>query len=283
MHKKFLGIALPIIGAAVIVGAGFSAWAFTNTTVNVGLTGTVDITDQLSDFDVHLYYRYIAKYSDNHGDNETNPKYTYAELSSFTLELDQGVLYDTTTANIGITGYVPNVTYTDDSAALDKTSTINVPLDDNIFIEVRYTGTTSELEESFGDNNTLKISFGLDFTQRVGVSGANNPYALESYVDLTTGSKTPAAIEYTSVPITEYTTWSSTEVTHPIIYQSATGLSFEWFWIEVETTLEDGSTSTVLAKPQSGDEYDTMVTNLTDPSTFHLTFTAKPEWIVPTA
>lgn len=275
MHKKFLGICLPILGAAVIVGAGFSAWAFTDTTVNVNLQGTVDITDKLSDFSVNLYYRYIAKYSDNHGTNEQNPVYTYAEFTSFTLELDQGVLYDTTTNNIGITGYVPGVTYTnDENPEQPVTSTMNVLLDDNIYIEVRYLGEEAHLTDAFGDGNTLSIPFALDYYARQ-AQGVASPYVLETYVDLTDGTKAPTEAELSGVPTTALNSWGGSSVTNLVIYQS-TACSFDWIWA-ADTGSESG-----IAKPENATEYDNMVTNLSESSQFHLTFTASPTWEVPT-
>lgn len=273
MHKKFLGIGLPILGAALIVGAGFSAWAFEDETATAAVHGTVEVTEKLASFETHLYYRYIAKYSDNHGDNETNPVYTYAELTTFTLELDQGELYDTTTADIGITGYIPNVTYTDDSNPLSETtSQIDVLLDNNIFIEVRYRGTTDQLTDSYNRNNKLTISFALDYHVRT-AQGVANPYVLETYVDLATATKTPtAAVEFTQVSTTTLSSFGGSTVTDYVIYQSS-GVPFDWVW-----ATDANSETPDIAKPENSTEYDNMLTNLTESPAFSLTFTASPAW-----
>lgn len=86
MHKKFLAAGLPILGATVIVGAGFSAWLFggeTSATVggSIQLAGTYGFTTTV--------YRDATD--------------TSTALSSFSITLDQG--------SIGVTdgaGHVVN-------------------------------------------------------------------------------------------------------------------------------------------------------------------------------
>ena len=52
MHKKFFTFAVPLLGAAVLVGAGFSAWVFQGSG-SAGITGTISVTpaidEELSD------------------------------------------------------------------------------------------------------------------------------------------------------------------------------------------------------------------------------------------
>lgn len=54
MHKKFLAFCLPILGSAVIVGAGFSAWAFNETTTDA-ISGTITVTDAVQGLTAKIY------------------------------------------------------------------------------------------------------------------------------------------------------------------------------------------------------------------------------------
>lgn len=67
MHKKFLTFALPVLGAAAIVGSGFSAWTFTSeANAADGITGDISVTPLVEGMSVAL------------------------NASTFTLTLDQG-------------------------------------------------------------------------------------------------------------------------------------------------------------------------------------------------
>lgn len=76
MHKKFLTFALPVLGAAAIVGSGFSAWTFTSeANAADGITGTISVTPLVEGMSVAL------------------------NASTFTLTLDQGGLNNTNVAD----------------------------------------------------------------------------------------------------------------------------------------------------------------------------------------
>ena len=79
MHKKFLTFALPVLGAAAIVGSGFSAWTFTSSArVTDGITGKISVTPLVEGMSVAL------------------------NAETFTLTLDQGGVGNTNVAE-GIT------------------------------------------------------------------------------------------------------------------------------------------------------------------------------------
>ena len=89
MHKKFLTFALPVVGAAAIVGSAFSAWTFTSDIHGNGtITGTINVTPLSEEIEVTLEY------------------------DTFTLVLDQGGVNNLSNHSVGITAYV-----TDDSGS----------------------------------------------------------------------------------------------------------------------------------------------------------------------
>lgn len=94
MHKKFLTFALPVLGAAAIVGSGFSAWTFTSDAHAAdGITGDISVTPLVEGMSVAL------------------------NASTFTLTLDQG--------GVGNTNVSKGITY---SISYDTGDTLTATL-----------------------------------------------------------------------------------------------------------------------------------------------------------
>lgn len=73
MHKKFLTFALPVLGAAAIVGSGFSAWTFTSEANTAdGITGTISVTPLIEGMSVALNAETFTLTLDQGGLNNTN-------------------------------------------------------------------------------------------------------------------------------------------------------------------------------------------------------------------
>ncbi len=94
MHKKFLTFALPVLGAAAIVGSGFSAWTFTSSArVADGITGTISVTPLVEGMSVALNAETFTLTLDQDGIGNTN----VSEGISYNISYNTG---DTLTATI---------------------------------------------------------------------------------------------------------------------------------------------------------------------------------------
>lgn len=80
---------LPVLGAAVVVGSGFSAWVFSDTSVTDTLKGTFSITSVVDKLKVEI----------KEADTDT-------DLTEFALTLDQGGIANASNASVGITSTV---------------------------------------------------------------------------------------------------------------------------------------------------------------------------------
>lgn len=80
---------LPVLGAAVVVGSGFSAWVFSDTSVTDTLSGTFSITDEVANLKV-----------------EIKEAGTDTDLTEFALTLDQGGITNAKDKSVGITSTV---------------------------------------------------------------------------------------------------------------------------------------------------------------------------------
>lgn len=252
MNKKLLAATLPLLGGAVIVGAGFGAWAFTGETAyTASVTGTVDVTDLISDLSIRMIYEYQVTTTDSTGGSVTTNH--YAELTSFNLELDQGELYNTEAAK-GITPYVVR-------------GTTNYEIT-HVAFEVFYSGTAAELTTWMSTHNVTLSNFSLDFT-----TGAA-AYAIESYADLAAATKTAFTNAGPSATIQDKTTDTSyldtgtgtADYSQRLIYKSAL-LAFDWVYT---------------AKPTSTESYNTMVSSVNN-TTFSLTLSGEGQWSEATA
>lgn len=98
MHKKFYNFMLPVLGAAVVVGSGFSAWVFSDTSVTDTLSGTFSIAPVVDNLKV-----------------EIKEAGTNTDLEAVNLTLDQGGIANASNANVGIkstvTSYDIKVSY----------------------------------------------------------------------------------------------------------------------------------------------------------------------------
>ena len=94
MHKKFLTFALPVLGAAAIVGSGFSAWTFTSSArVTDGITGKISVTPLVEGMSVALTAETVPLPLDHGGVGNTN----VAEGSTYSSSYNTG---DTLTATL---------------------------------------------------------------------------------------------------------------------------------------------------------------------------------------
>lgn len=110
MHKKYFNFILPIFGAAVVVGSGFSAWVFSDeVSANTKIEGEV-VLQPLATLNASLT----------------------ANVKSFTVDLDQGGI-DNAEVDKGITFIYSTETET------NKETTANV-----LPVEITYTLTSSE-------------------------------------------------------------------------------------------------------------------------------------------
>ncbi len=105
MHKKFFTFAVPLLGAAVLVGAGFSAWVFQGEG-SAKITGTISVTPAIDTLNVQLYKDASTKAD---------------EVSAVTLTLDQGGVMNndvTKGATTDVSSYDILVTFTETDGAL---------------------------------------------------------------------------------------------------------------------------------------------------------------------
>ena len=106
MHKKFFTFAVPLLGAAVLVGAGFSAWVFQGSG-SANITGTISVTPAIDTLNVKLYKDASTKAD---------------EVTSVALTLDQGGVMNndvTKGATTDVSSYDILVTFTETNGALD--------------------------------------------------------------------------------------------------------------------------------------------------------------------
>ena len=107
MHKKFFTFAVPLLGAAVLVGTGFSAWVFQGSG-SAAITGTINVTPAIDTLNVKLYKDASAS--------------TKEEVTTVALTLDQGgVMNDEVTkgATTDVSSYDILVTFDETDGALD--------------------------------------------------------------------------------------------------------------------------------------------------------------------
>ena len=94
MHKKFLTFALPVLGAAAIVGSGFSAWTFTSEANTAdGITGKISVTPLVEGMSVALNAETFTLTLDQGGVGNTN----VAEGITYSISYNTG---DTLTATL---------------------------------------------------------------------------------------------------------------------------------------------------------------------------------------
>ena len=106
MHKKFFTFAVPLLGAAVLVGAGFSAWVFQGSG-SAAITGTISVTPAIDTLNVELYKDASTKAD---------------KVTSVALTLDQGgVMNDNVSvgATTDVSSYDILVTFDETEGALD--------------------------------------------------------------------------------------------------------------------------------------------------------------------
>ena len=106
MHKKFFTFAVPLLGAAVLVGAGFSAWVFQGSG-SAAINGTISVTPAIDTLNVELYKDASTKAD---------------KVTSVALTLDQGgVMNDNVTvgATTDVSSYDILVTFDETEGALD--------------------------------------------------------------------------------------------------------------------------------------------------------------------
>ena len=109
MHKKFLTFALPVLGAAAIVGSGFSAWTFTSDAHAAdGITGDISVTPLVEGMSVALNAETFTLTLDQGGVGNTN----VSEGISYSISYDTG---DTLTATLTWKDY-PTLLETNDVA-----------------------------------------------------------------------------------------------------------------------------------------------------------------------
>lgn len=109
MHKKFLTFALPVLGAAAIVGSGFSAWTFTSSArATDGITGTISVTPLVEGMSVALNAETFTLTLDQGGINNTNA----SEGITYSISYNTG---DTLTATLTWKDY-PTLLETNDVA-----------------------------------------------------------------------------------------------------------------------------------------------------------------------
>ena len=105
MHKKFFTFAVPLLGAAVLVGAGFSAWVFQGSG-SAEISGTISVTPAIDTLNVELYKDASTKAD---------------KVSAVTLTLDQGGVMNnevTKGAATDVSSYDILVTFTETEGAL---------------------------------------------------------------------------------------------------------------------------------------------------------------------
>lgn len=107
MHKKIIAICLPVLGGAIIVGAGFSAWVWNETTTTDSMSGTISITS-----DVHGLTPNIYKPTTVVGEEDT---FANAALWDFTsdvisLTLDQAGAEDPTEVGVSSSTVTTGIT-----------------------------------------------------------------------------------------------------------------------------------------------------------------------------
>lgn len=255
MNKKLLAATLPLLGGAIIVGAGFSAWAFEgDQTFTQDISGQVVVTDLLEGVSAKL----VAEIS-NDGGTTTIKR----EVTSFNLELDQGVLFDTNTLTIGVNPYMTlsNVRY----------DIINVA------VQVYYTGTNPTLSDLLTDHDLTLENFSLAYK----TPGTNeSAHAVETYVDMSSTTKT-AISQLGGTEANSYkTTFTNesrpgtltsdipNEASTYLIYKSAY-VAFDWVWNSSQ-------------KPGNNSAYSAMNSAITADSTFVLTLSLDGAWSTPT-
>lgn len=188
MHKKFLTFALPVIGAAAIVGSAFSAWTFTDSYTGANeITGTIEVTPIAGNIEVTL------------------------TAETFTLELDQAGYDNRTNLSTGITPYddsssaLSEITATitwNNYYALLKTNDISInysiAMAENAVVSewITYAGVTStSLGEPTpsGDDATWTVTVPLDFTY------TKKPTDASSYNSMTSALSSKSVVINVSV------------------------------------------------------------------------------------
>lgn len=261
MNRKLLAATLPLLGGAVIVGAGFGAWAFNDDQTAVDeATGTVDVTPLLEGVTAKVVY------SRNSG-TETNPNIIWRELETFTLELDQGALFDTNILN-GITPLV-------DVGGSDYEIL-------QIAVQVYYLGTDPTLTDLLQDHNLTIGGFKVGFKDNT--STVTNSDGTTSTVNvaptITTYADMLPAVYTGFSGITSTTIQSLPLATAPVnlLPESLDGDSDNLLYVtdpvDFNWQYKTGQ------KPTTNSAYSAMATALEEDPTFTLTFSVSGAWSV---
>lgn len=137
MHKKFFTFAVPLLGAVVLVGAGFSAWVFQGSG-SANITGTISVTPAIDTLNVQLYKDASTKAD---------------EVSAVTLTLDQGGVMNnevTKGATTDVSSYDILVTFDETPGALDALfADYQLTLNAAISVTAATKGESSDILETF--------------------------------------------------------------------------------------------------------------------------------------
>lgn len=259
---------MPLLGGAIIVGAGFGAWAFTDSqTVVIDAPGSVNVTSLL-EMDVKL----LAQYDVNQH-NESAASYDYVEISStgsdatFSLELDQGKLYSTDVA-LGVTPYV---TIESTTTSNSTPTTVSTDYDiTGIVIEISYKYAEGDptLTELFSEYTYVLSNFTLGYYDRKNADTSDNPYAVEKYAVLkgeVATALTNAQTTVQSVPqIKSHLDTTTDQYTDNMVYQSS-ALAFTWQYVADK-------------KPATLSSYEVMSSEIAAEKAFVLNLSIQGVW-----
>lgn len=255
MNRKILAATLPLLGGALIVGAGFSAWAFNDdqTTTDTA-TGTVDVTPLLEGVTAKVVY------SRNSG-TDTNPNIIWRELETFTLELDQGALFDTNILN-GITPLV-------DVGGSDYEIL-------QIAVQVYYLGTDPTLSTLLQEHSLTIGGFSVGFKNKTEATAtaAAVPSAITTYADMLpavyTGFSGIANTTIESLPLNP----APVNLLPESLDGDSDNLLYVTDPVDFNWQYKTGQ------KPTTNSAYDTMKTAIDADPTFTLSFSVSGSWSV---
>lgn len=196
MKKKILVAALPLLGSAVIVGAGFSAWLF-DTTTSAELTANVTVTRIGDGYATYLYYGTDSSKTEITGDTDLN---LYLDQDGITVS-------DASSTNAAVSNlyielvYTGNATITTRTFSYNYSGSITAGPTDYIALSsaISWSGTANRTSysglSSWGNKSgtvlaqSSAIDFGFTYAAGFDTSDASD-YASLSSVLQTTGTYT---------------------------------------------------------------------------------------------
>lgn len=110
MYKKLVGLCIPVLGSAIIIGAGFSAWVWNEITTTEAMKGTIGVTSDVHGLTATIYNPNTETNTLENIASQAEGIIAWRASDSIALTLDQGGVEDLTKVGVSSTTLTEGIT-----------------------------------------------------------------------------------------------------------------------------------------------------------------------------